>query len=346
MASDSIQPSIDAARRIHSHISGKLHKGHGIAAASASIPSKYQTIVTNNSDKKGFNSRAKRFSSDYYVTDAPGPGNYQCRHDAIEKFSTSYSKKGTGTFASKTKHRTLQNLNPTPGAGSYDVPSYLLSRKDFNKANSSSFHLPIAVTKDNMMISRSEAPAPNVYMVKDYSSAKNTAIAAEAAFKSRTKRQSIQAGNTRIPSPSHYNVQDNILKPGTKAPVSCFRSTTKRNVIEHISKVPGPGTYKPFETIVQPDKLILPRKHYLCISAPAMPLPAPVENPGPGTYELVDYEGPPKHYMSSSVFVSNTSRWSFGQLPSKENPGPATYRPERVGKQSFIYNANNRWIPL
>jgi len=75
-----------------------------------------------------------------------------------------------------------------------------------------------------------------------------------------------------------------------------------------------------------------------------MALPPPVENPGPGSYEIVDYEGPPKHYMSSGVFVSNTSRWTFNQSV-QENPGPATYRPERSGKQSFIYNAQNKWIP-
>lgn len=39
--------------------------GHGIVAATASIPSKYQTIVTDNSDKRGFGAQAKRFQSDY-----------------------------------------------------------------------------------------------------------------------------------------------------------------------------------------------------------------------------------------------------------------------------------------
>ena len=35
--------------------------GHGKTAASASIPSKYQTIVSDNSERKGFLSRSKRF---------------------------------------------------------------------------------------------------------------------------------------------------------------------------------------------------------------------------------------------------------------------------------------------
>ena len=43
------------------------------------------------------------------------------------------------------------------------------------------------------------------------------------------------------------------------------------------------------------------KKHYLCLSAPAMPLPNPPVQPGPGAYDLRDYEGPSKHYMSSAV---------------------------------------------
>ena len=38
-----------------------LVTGHGKTAASASIPSKYQTIVSDNSERKGFLSRSKRF---------------------------------------------------------------------------------------------------------------------------------------------------------------------------------------------------------------------------------------------------------------------------------------------
>jgi hypothetical protein len=41
--------------------------GHSVTAATASIPSKYQTIVIDNSDKKGFLARAKRFQ---YVSEA------------------------------------------------------------------------------------------------------------------------------------------------------------------------------------------------------------------------------------------------------------------------------------
>ena len=63
-------------------------------------------------------------------------------------------------------------------------------------------------------------------------------------------------------------------------------------------------------------------RHYLCISAPAMPLPPLEPMPGPGHYNIVDYEGPPKHYMSGSVFVSTTSRWTGGAPGEDELPGP------------------------
>ena len=65
------------------------------------------------------------------------------------------------------------------------------------------------------------------------------------------------------------------------------------------------------------------RKHYLCISAPAMPLPQTPPLPGPGSYEMVDYEGPTKHYMSGAAFVSTTSRWTGPVIAGAgEMPGP------------------------
>ena len=67
-------------------------------------------------------------------------------------------------------------------------------------------------------------------------------------------------------------------------------------------------------------------KHYLCISAPAMPIPPADPTPGPGHYEVVDYGGPAKHYMSGSVFVSSTSRWSGDILSTEDTPGPGNGR--------------------
>lgn len=41
-----------------------IYLGHSITAATASIPSKYQTIVISNADKRGFLRQSKRFNYD------------------------------------------------------------------------------------------------------------------------------------------------------------------------------------------------------------------------------------------------------------------------------------------
>ena len=65
------------------------------------------------------------------------------------------------------------------------------------------------------------------------------------------------------------------------------------------------------------------RQHYLCISAPAMPLPPSPPLPGPGHYNLVNYEGEPRRYVTSSVFVSTTNRLVGQELQDNESePGP------------------------
>ncbi len=75
--------------------------------------------------------------------------------------------------------------------------------------------------------------------------------------------------------------------------------------------------------IIDKDIFFFRRKHYLCISAPAMPLPPSPPPPGPGHYNLVDYQGPPHKFVSSSMFVSST-----GRIPDKQvvesilKPGP------------------------
>jgi hypothetical protein len=56
-----------------------------------------------------------------------------------------------------------------------------------------------------------------------------------------------------------------------------------------------------------------------------MPLPNMPPSPGPGSYEVVNYDGTPKHYMSSAAFVSTTSRWTGDLSNPAEQPGPGWY---------------------
>lgn len=321
------------------YIQGRLHKGHSIAAATASIPSKYQTVVIDNGDSKGFGAGAKRFN--YAEGENPGPGRY-LGHSGMNKISTSFSKRGTGGFASKDRRTRKLEITCSPGAAAYGLPSILSTRNDYNNANStSSFHRPIAVKRQTK-----SGPAPNEYQVHKATAlqSKNNTVTAQAAFKSGTKREVINMREAATkPAPWHYQVNEELVKDRVRAPISSFKSKTKRQLVPDETPNPGPGTYKPHEPVEPADKQLFSRKHYLAISAPAMPLPSALPNPGPGAYELVNYNGPVKHYMSSSQFVSNTSRWT-GDGPQRENPGPSHYHPQPNGKTSFIYNAESRWI--
>jgi len=72
-------------------------------STSASIPSRYQTFFYATTEKKGFNSRATRFTTPTNMNDNPGPGTYvACTTDSLQQTNSS-SRKGTGGFASKTK---------------------------------------------------------------------------------------------------------------------------------------------------------------------------------------------------------------------------------------------------
>lgn len=101
-----------------------LIKGFTVCAAGTpSIPYRYLTIVSSNSEKRGFHQTAKRFQYDpvgynnslFYLLRTiliyllqnftPGPGQYetfQSLDKQLEK--TSDSKKGSGSFASKVIH--------------------------------------------------------------------------------------------------------------------------------------------------------------------------------------------------------------------------------------------------
>ncbi|KAG8506711.1 O(6)-methylguanine-induced apoptosis 2, partial [Galemys pyrenaicus] len=191
----------------------------------------------------------------------------------------------------------------------------------------------------------------------------------------------------------HYNINDSLVKQSPKILMSCFKSKTDRGS-KLISTGPGPAYYNPTAHIKIQRRTLFP--HGLCLGPPkppspqqatvvtahlstlsfrrknpilnfsAQPLPLPPKPPlpGPGQYEIVDYEGPPKHFISSASFVSNTRRWTAA--PDQPGlPGPArvssaawlsshrvclspiaTYQPTFLGKQSFLYNEDNKWIPV
>ncbi|GAA6111380.1 O(6)-methylguanine-induced apoptosis 2 isoform X1, partial [Tachysurus ichikawai] len=142
----------------------------------------------------------------------------------------------------------------------------------------------------------------------------------------------------------HYNVKDTVIQKSPKIPLSCFKSTSSRIQTSVRSDGPGPGSYSPYKTPEPVKRTIIPRRHYLGLSAPPLIPPKDPPLPGPGQYDIVNYTKPPKHLMASAVFLSNTHRQPH-HTRGDGVPGPGSYEPDVPTKRSFLYNHANMWIP-
>ncbi|XP_014710541.3 O(6)-methylguanine-induced apoptosis 2 isoform X1 [Equus asinus] len=315
---------------------GKLQKGFTAAyPTQSSVPFKCEASIIPESEKKGFNSQAKRFYRK--KDDLPGPGFYNVIHQSPVSNSVSLSKKGTGTFPSMCA-RLDTIVSKYPAANAYTLPSHFISKKDFSNSCSSMFQLPSFAK-----VLKFETPAPNHYNASVSCCKQKNNVCARAGFMSKTQRGFFPVPETG-PAPGHYNVNESLVKQSPKILMSCFKSKTGRG-LKLTSTGPGPGYYNPNDHSKIPKKSLFPKNPILNFSAQPLPLPPKPPLPGPGQYEIVDYTGPPKHFISSASFVSNTSRWTA--VPSQPGlPGPATYKPEFPGKQSFLYNEDKKWIPV
>ncbi|XP_060131789.1 O(6)-methylguanine-induced apoptosis 2 isoform X1 [Zootoca vivipara] len=334
-----------------------------------SIPFKFQTTVISNSERKGFNSQTKRFP--YIENENPGPGFYDVIDQSTLLNNVSQSRKGTCFFPSLFNMvNSLMNVMTTqiylttemicsifdtdvdtriarqrihnfPAANAYNLPPTLISKRDFSLGYSSMFQRPIA-----RKISKRSTPAPNQYNVSVDLSNKGRNTGAKSVFSSKTKRALALGSKEHVPSPCHYRVKDSFIRQAPTVLVSCFRSKTSRETkTETLS--PGPAAYQqPAGIPVTPSRKFPGlRKYGLNFSAPAAPRPKTPPAPGPGQYEIVDYESPTKHYISSAVFVSNTGRWAADKS-HEDMPGPGAYNIPVPQKQSFIYNTTNKWVPV
>ncbi|EDV23521.1 O(6)-methylguanine-induced apoptosis 2 [Trichoplax sp. H2] len=314
----------------------RVRKGFTTPAVGSTIPSKYQTYVTVNRERKSFNSSAARFGDQLVeVNDVPGPAAYEHRPNLGQE-SVSLSKKGTGPLASKSPRFRNTIRGNTIGPGSYAPPT-TEKKLNFSTAQSSSVFMDrIVKVKDKSALS----PGPGTYSIP--LSEIDKGKGATSAFRSKTSRVAVDIQKQRMPSPSKYYVTDNGMKRESKSYNSVFKSTSNRSIMK-LSHVPGPADYEPYgKEGLYNDKKILPPKHYQCLSAPAIPPSPPPPLPGPGSYELRDFSQPTKHFMSTSSFTSGTSRWMNGGI--KDTPGPGAYKPEIWGKQSFHENVNKKWI--
>ena len=356
-----------------------LIKDQPIASNGCSIPSRYQTYIVDNSDQKGFHSGTKRFQN-FDVSDTPGPGHYnqvdntilKARENKNEQIKKAHDQQSRNKKINKNKsiseyQGSQESIRfQTPGPNSYNVAKPMSMRKDHHRANSSSFQS----VRTNR--SKFNTPGPNAYQPKR---PKQQSIS--SCFKSTSQARAVlgQQKNQRVPSPTHYLIKSN-LDVNPRAPTSCFLSTTGRSEISYktakgafyqdtnatTNNTPGPGSYgniskwgkeynernsEKWSSSNQFNSNAKKRGHYLAISAPAIPLPPSKSLPGPGEYELVDYNGPRREARGSSMFSSNTDRWHRDKryaYISKGLPGPADYNPKGIDKQSFIFNYGRRFI--
>ncbi|KAL4831680.1 hypothetical protein H8958_014820 [Nasalis larvatus] len=320
------------------HPRGATEVQKGFTAAyptQSSIPFKSQAPVIPESEKKGFNSQAKRFSQK--KNDIPGPGFYNVIHQSPVSNSVSLSKKGTCMFPSMCA-RLDTIISKYPAANAYTIPSDFISKRDFSNSCSSMFQLP-----SFMKVLKFETPAPNYYNASVSCCKQRNNVCARAGFMSKTQRGSFVFAE-KGPPPGHYDINESLVKQSPNTLMSCFKSKTNRG-LKLTSTGPGPGYYNPSDCTKVPKKTLFPKNPILNFSAQPSPLPPKPPLPGPGQYEIVDYLGPRKHFISSASFVSNTSRWTAAP-PQPGLPGPATYKPELPGKQSFLYNEDKKWIPV
>ncbi|XP_045440982.1 O(6)-methylguanine-induced apoptosis 2 [Pipistrellus kuhlii] len=313
----------------------KIQKGYTAAyPTQSSIPYKSPSADISESEKKGFNSQSKRF--DQKKDNSPGPGAYNVTHQSPVFHSASLSTRGTCAFPSR-RDRMNPIVSKYPAANAYTLPSCFLSKKDFSNTCSSMFQIP-SFGKGLKL----ETPAPNHYNTSVSFCKQSNNVCARAEFQSKTERGVFTIPKTG-PAPGHYDINEALVKQSPMTLASCFKSKTERG-LKLTSTVPGPGYYNPHDHIKIPKKALITKHPVLNFSTQPLSLPLKPTLPGPGQYEIVDYAGPPKNLISSASFVSNTKRWTVATQPAL--PGPATYKPELLGKQSFLYNEGNRWIPV
>uniref|UniRef100_A0A8D2KV17 Sperm tail PG-rich repeat containing 1 n=1 Tax=Varanus komodoensis TaxID=61221 RepID=A0A8D2KV17_VARKO len=277
----------------------------------SSIPVKFHTQWIPSSEKKGFNSQTKRFP--YIENENPGPGFYNVTHQSALLNNVSQSRKGTCFFPSLDTRIARQRIPSYPAANAYELPPTLQSKRDFSLGYSSMFQQPIA-----RKISKRSTPAPNQYHVSMDFCKQSCNSGSKAVFSSRTKRELSLDRKEHVPSPCHYQINDSLIRQSPAVLVSCFKSRTSRETKPETLS-PGPAAYQwPAKTPVAASQRF---PGLLTFSAPPVPRPKTPPSPGPGQYEIVDYAGPSKHYISSAVFVSNTGRWA-GDKFHEETPGP------------------------
>ena len=334
---------------------------------SSSIPYKFETVLYQNNNPRGFGSAGTRFVNSDDL--APGPGSYDCNTSFTSEASTSYSKKGYGVgFVSRTSRlSTPVYINTGPGPGQYlikdkkrpfpHVPpagiGFMRSQSTEPKTRDASFDMPGPGHYDPNL-----SYVSNTYHTKDISS----------AFKALGKAENII--KTDAPPPGAYDIDRSISqkKPYIGPEASPYfmqpakkllsEEQAKKNLVNQLldkeeGNSLGPGSYFPDK---KEDEMTLfnqkihnkPHANFVVNNltrfGEIVNKKAKKTNlPGPGAYARIILD-PEKQLVSGSVFMSEVPRRPFSIHKTSYNVGPSKYHPEMVNKKSYHLNLNKAWV--
>ncbi|KAJ3311494.1 hypothetical protein HDV04_003981 [Boothiomyces sp. JEL0838] len=335
-----------------------------------SIPTRFQTIHYDDSEKKAFSSTTRRFEGK--TNDLPGPGYYAKAAEKLELVlkDASISKKGYGVgFASQQK-RFLKpptdletDITISPAQYFPKSPKY---SESLQNSLSAAFRNPtnaipgktVFVSSNTMVRTKrgfKPTPGPGEYSVEPTTVRPPLGNEKSSIFKSKTERGSLGA-NMNLPAPGSYDIAKSCksMEPKVYGAISSFRSSERfqnsylYSSINYRTKRPGPTSYNITDTgpskkparkikivnIADPPPLPEePLSNQVCIPGSGK---TPIAFPSPGKYNIV--RGADATHKSSpttrSIFMSKSER--FAQPFNKDhsltpNPDPITLILKKIG---------------
>ncbi|KAJ3323977.1 hypothetical protein HDV06_000953 [Boothiomyces sp. JEL0866] len=317
-----------------------------------SIPTRFQTIHYEDSEKKAFASTSRRFESK--TNDLPGPGYYARAAEKLELVmkDASVSKRGYGVgFASQQKRfmkpptdletditvSPAQYFPKSPKySGSLQNSLSAVFRNPANTVPGKSFF----VSSNTMVRTKrgfKATPGPGEYSVDRIVVRPPLGDEKSSIFKSRTSRSHFGAQSS-IPAPGSYDVDKSSksLEPKVYGAISSFRSSQR---FQHTYL-----TVRKIKIVNISDPPALPEEplsNQVCIPGSGQ---TPIAFPSPGKYNIV--RGADATHKSSpatrSIFMSKSER--FAQPLNKEVPGPGYYHPFPHSKsRSYHLNLEENW---
>lgn len=327
-----------------------------------SIPSKFETTLhVGQRERDAFGGRTVRFQPP--DNELPGPGNYHKMSSFVKDPETcpSVSKLGYGGgFVSKTKRfsdTAELNAAAMPAPGSYTTPDFIRSKAahDYNRAKTSANFARPRKFRDSKMIDFRPAPGPGEYEQRSFTApttkrkyTRSTDMS--STFKSASKRDSYLSRDNGVPAPGAYDTPEAPSVPGGTILKSIPDRLKALYPAAHMG-VPGPGSYKSRAPglevrVKEPDRAssFFSNTQHDRYGRPYVRKVTTGDTPGPGAYTADVTAEAPRLTAASATFLSASDRGADPFRKAVRPPGPAFYKPEPVGRKSFLLNAAQRWV--